>query len=159
MESLLAIFEQTWDAHPVVRSAWLHHRFVCVHPFQDGNGRVARALTLLVLLRNHYAPLVVDRNQRADYLDALDEANEGDLRPLVRLFGAVQALVVKELSWLTDALEAEFRAIDPAARATVNAAAPGTTELITGAARSSTRQNASISLWIYMTGAGGSICG
>ena len=99
MESLLAVFEQTRDAHPVVRSAWLHHRFVCVHPFQDGNGRVARALTLLVLLRDRYAPLVVDRNQRVDYLDALDAANDGDLRPLVRLFAGLELVALKsELS-------------------------------------------------------------
>jgi Fic family protein len=99
MESLLAVFEQTRDAHPVVRSAWLHHRFVCVHPFQDGNGRVARALTLLVFLRDHYAPLVVDRNQCADYLDALDAANDGDSRPLVRLFAGLELVALKsELS-------------------------------------------------------------
>src|SRR6266704_240630 len=78
-------YDATADAHPVIRAAWLHHRFVAIHPFQDGNGRVARALTLLVLLRAHYAPLVVGRHQRGDYLDALDVA-AGDLRPLVRLF-------------------------------------------------------------------------
>ncbi|HET8640736.1 MAG TPA: Fic family protein [Pseudonocardiaceae bacterium] len=99
MDMLLEMFEQTGNAHPVVRSAWLHHRFVCIHPFQDGNGRVARALTLLVLLRDHYAPLVVDRNQRVDYLDALDVANNGDLRPLVRLFAGLELVALKsELS-------------------------------------------------------------
>lgn len=100
MESLLMVFEhQTQGAHPVVRSAWLHHRFVCIHPFQDGNGRVARALTLLVLLRDRYAPLVIDRNQRTGYLDALDAANDGDLRPLVRLFAELELMALKsELS-------------------------------------------------------------
>ena len=99
MEQLLAMFAETDGRHPVIRSAWLHHRFVCIHPFQDGNGRVARALTLMVLLRHHYAPLVVDRNQRTDYLATLDTANDGDLRPLVRLFAGLELVALKsELS-------------------------------------------------------------
>jgi len=77
---------ETARVHPIVQAAWLHHRFVQIHPFADGNGRVARALTLLVMEKHHYAPLVVDRWHRTDYLKALDVANEGDLRPLIRLF-------------------------------------------------------------------------
>jgi hypothetical protein len=72
--------------HPIVKAAWLHHRFVQIHPFADGNGRVARALTLLVLEKHRYAPLVVDRWHRAAYLKALDAANEGKLGDLVQLF-------------------------------------------------------------------------
>jgi hypothetical protein len=72
--------------HAVVSAAWLHHRFVQIHPFSDGNGRVARALVLLVLQKHRYAPLVVDRFHRDKYLEALDSANDGDLGPLVRLF-------------------------------------------------------------------------
>lgn len=71
------------SVHPIVQAAWLHHRFVQVHPFADGNGRVARALTLLVLEKHHYAPLVVDRWHRADYIGALDSANTGALRDLL----------------------------------------------------------------------------
>ncbi len=74
------------DVHPLIKAAWLHHRFVQIHPFADGNGRVARALTVLVMQRHRYAPLVVDRNRRTDYLRALDGANDGDLGPLVTLF-------------------------------------------------------------------------
>jgi Fic/DOC family protein len=72
--------------HPIVKAAWLHHRFVQIHPFADGNGRVARALTLLVLEKHRYAPLVVDRWHRVDYLKALDSANDGNLGELIRLF-------------------------------------------------------------------------
>jgi hypothetical protein len=72
--------------HPIVKAAWLHHRFVQIHPFADGNGRVARALTLLVLEKYRYAPLVVDRWHRSAYLKALDAANDGRLADLVQLF-------------------------------------------------------------------------
>lgn len=74
------------DVHALTKAAWLHHRFVQIHPFADGNGRVARALTLLVLEQHRYAPLVVDRFHKGAYFDALDTANAGDLRPLISLF-------------------------------------------------------------------------
>ncbi len=95
MEQLLELYAETADAHPVVQAAWLHHRFIRIHPFEDGNGRVARALTLLVLLRAHYAPLVVDRRLRDDYIDKLDQANDGDLRPLVRLFARLEIVALR----------------------------------------------------------------
>ena len=86
MERLVEWYNGMGDVHPVVSAAWLHHRFVQIHPFQDGNGRVARALTLLSLGRDRYPPLVVDRDSRDRYLQSLDRANEGDLTPLCRLF-------------------------------------------------------------------------
>lgn len=95
MERLLALYQETAGEHPLVRAAWLHHRFTRIHPFEDGNGRVTRALTLLVLLRAHYAPLVVDRTQRAAYIKALDQANDGDLRDLVRLFARLEEIALR----------------------------------------------------------------
>ncbi|CAN5400359.1 hypothetical protein BH24ACT7_BH24ACT7_05230 [soil metagenome] len=73
-----------------VEAAWLHHRFTQIHPFQDGNGRVARALASLVLIQNGWFPLVITRDDRTRYLDALESADRGDLEPLVVLFSAVQ---------------------------------------------------------------------
>lgn len=95
MELLLARYEDTAKAHPIIRAAWLHHRFIAIHPFADGNGRVARALTLLTLLRSHYAPLVVDRRQRADYIAVLELANMGDLRPLVRFLARLAGIALR----------------------------------------------------------------
>ncbi|HZN18000.1 MAG TPA: Fic family protein [Micromonosporaceae bacterium] len=95
MELLVKRYAETAGAHPVIRAAWLHHRFIRIHPFADGNGRVARALTLLALLQAHYAPLVVDRRNRADYIGALDAANDGDLRPLIRLFAQLEIVALR----------------------------------------------------------------
>lgn len=83
---LINLYETMPDVHPVVAAAWLHHRFVQIHPFQDGNGRVGRALAALPLERAQYPPIVVDRNRREAYLLALDQAGNGDLVPLARLF-------------------------------------------------------------------------
>ena len=73
-----------------VQAAWLHHRFTQIHPFQDGNGRIARALASLVLVRAGLFPLLVTRDGKADYIEALERADKGDLRPLVALFAKSQ---------------------------------------------------------------------
>lgn len=75
---------------PEVDSAWLHHRFTQIHPFQDGNGRIARALASLVFLREGWFPLVITRDDRTRYLDALESADSGMLAPLVDQFSTKQ---------------------------------------------------------------------
>lgn len=88
MDRLVELYRalEAQAVHPVVKAAWLHHRFVQIHPFADGNGRVARALTLLVMQTHRYAPLVVDRWHRKAYVQALEEARRGSLKELVKLF-------------------------------------------------------------------------
>jgi len=95
METLIELYNQTAERDPVVRGAWFHHRFVRIHPFEDGNGRVARCLTLLTLLRGNLAPLVIDRRERDRYLRCLDSANEGDLRPLSRFFAELEIVALR----------------------------------------------------------------
>jgi Fic family protein len=95
IDRLIDFYNAADDVHPIVLAAWLHHRFICIHPFEDGNGRVARALTLLVLLRAHYAPLVVDRRERDEYIAALDVANTGDLSDLIRLFARLEIVALQ----------------------------------------------------------------
>lgn len=76
---------------PEVSSAWLHHRFAQIHPFQDGNGRVARALASLEFLRAGLFPTVVrDVEDRGLYISALERADEGDLTGLVALFARLE---------------------------------------------------------------------
>lgn len=74
-----------------VESAWLHHRFTQIHPFQDGNGRVARALATLVFLRDGFLPLVIkDAEHKDSYVSALEAADADDLSSLVDLFARIQ---------------------------------------------------------------------
>ncbi|MBD2771036.1 Fic family protein [Iningainema tapete] len=84
---------------PEIEAAWLHHRFAQIHPFQDGNGRVARALASLIFLRAGWFPLVINRDLRNEYIDALQDADKGDLASLVNLFAKIQKKAfVKALS-------------------------------------------------------------
>ncbi len=86
MDRLIAMHARHSDVHYLVIAAWLHHRFTQIHPFQDGNGRVARALASLVSIRAHGFPVVVTRAQRDPYIRSLQQADRGDLGPLVALF-------------------------------------------------------------------------
>ncbi len=79
-----------------IEAAWLHHRFVQIHPFTDGNGRMARCLATIVLLKEHWLPLVVTREEKMAYFAALREADAGQLGDLVALFGRLQAKVIRE---------------------------------------------------------------
>lgn len=92
MERLVEFYDRYVEEKvaPEVLSAWLHHRFTDIHPFQDGNGRVARALVSLVFIREGWFPLVVHRDHRSSYIDACEAADRGDLAPLVDLFAAAQ---------------------------------------------------------------------
>jgi len=92
MDRLIALHQQhrELDVPPEVEAAWLHHRFAQIHPFQDGNGRVARSLATLAFLRQGYFPLVVRRGDRVEYLQALYTADQGDLSNMVALFGRLE---------------------------------------------------------------------
>jgi Fic family protein len=91
MESLVRMYREADDCYPPeVKSAWLHHRFTQIHPFQDGNGRVARALASLVFLREGLFPLVVRESDRKEYIGALEAADDSDLGPLVVFFARRQ---------------------------------------------------------------------
>ena len=73
-------------AHPVLQASWVHYAFVAIHPFADGNGRVARALASVYFYRYCSVPLLVFSNQKLSYFDALHAADLGELRPLIGFF-------------------------------------------------------------------------
>lgn len=96
--------------HPVERAAHLHYRFILIHPFLDGNGRTARLLTSLALLRAGYVAPVLGRHaeRKRAYLQALRAVDSSvpqqDLRPDhpgLALFPFV-AHVEEELLWSLD---------------------------------------------------------
>lgn len=64
-------------AHSALQAAYAHYSFVLIHPFADGNGRVARALASVFTYRAQYVPLLILAEKRDEYLDALSEADQG----------------------------------------------------------------------------------
>lgn len=92
MDRLIMLHHQHCEQKvpPEIESAWLHHRFTQIHPFQDGNGRVARCLASLVFIQASWFPLVLTRDDRAVYIAALEEADQGNLSSLINLFAKSQ---------------------------------------------------------------------
>jgi Fic family protein len=70
--------------HPVALAAEFHYRFVRIHPFDDGNGRMSRLLMNLILLRHGYPMTVIQAADRNRYLAALAEADAGEPEPFLR---------------------------------------------------------------------------
>jgi Fic family protein len=62
---------------PALQAAELHYNLVAIHPFSDGNGRVARLFMNDHLLQHGYPHTIIDVAERAEYLAALEEANAG----------------------------------------------------------------------------------
>ncbi len=91
-ERLLAIYHklETQNVHPVIIASWFHHAFTQIHPFQDGNGRMARLLASLILIKHRLFPLNVLRSEKPEYIRALEKADSGDPNDLVRFFSKVQ---------------------------------------------------------------------
>ena len=71
--------------HPVIVSSIGHYNMVRIHPFDDGNGRGARILMNLILIKKGYPPAVIKMEQRRAYLESLATADQGDLSLFVEL--------------------------------------------------------------------------
>jgi hypothetical protein len=70
-------------AHPVMQAAYAHYGLVVVHPFADGNGRVARALASAFTYRAISMPIMILSEHKNTYLDALEDADSGNYQSFV----------------------------------------------------------------------------
>jgi Fic family protein len=70
-------------AHSVIQAAYAHYCLVVIHPFADGNGRVARALASVFTYRAISMPIVILSEHKEPYLNALEDADHGDFQSFV----------------------------------------------------------------------------
>ena len=88
MNNLLTwYYENKHTLPPAILAANFHYRFVRVHPFIDGNGRVARLLMNLILMANGYPPATILKVDRKKYYRVLNEANAGNEEPFENFIG------------------------------------------------------------------------
>lgn len=89
MQDMLAWYHQEENRlHPVELAARLHFKLVYIHPFVDGNGRTARLLMNMVLMKKGFPPVILksEPQKRMAYYEALEKASvQGDLIPFIRL--------------------------------------------------------------------------
>jgi Fic family protein len=80
-ELLQTLSQNPDELRPIELAAFFHHKFVYIHPFLDGNGRTARLLMNVILLRTGYPFTVLLKVDRPKYLRTLSEADNGNLIP------------------------------------------------------------------------------
>lgn len=88
MQTLVAWINGNQPVHPIVRAGVAHYHLVRIHPFDDGNGRGARLLMNLILLKAGFFPAVIRREQKRTYLEALEIADQGDITPFIRFMAS-----------------------------------------------------------------------
>lgn len=111
MRDLIAWDRAAIEAHPIMRAAELHTRFVGIHPFVDGNGRTGRLLLNFELMKSGYPPAVIRKEDRLSYYTALDEAcTKGDYDKITRMVAAaVQRSLDSYLALIAPTPKAEVR--------------------------------------------------
>ena len=67
------------ELHPVLFATEFHYRFIRIHPFDDGNGRIARLLMNFILMQNGYPPSIIKTEDKESYFAALRQADAGQL--------------------------------------------------------------------------------
>ncbi len=125
--------EQKGKLSPIELAALFHYRYIRIHPFEDGNGRIARLIVNYILTKHDYPMIVVRSRNKSEYLEALHAADmivgntpsDGahaslqDIRPFLQYFKGLVAKEVytdvcfltehKENLWWYDGERIEFR--------------------------------------------------
>ncbi len=98
------ISENIENRHPVIVASIAHYNMVRIHPFDDGNGRGARILMNLILIKKGYPVAIIKNENRRKYLEALNQADKGDINPFLTLVSEslieTEKIILEELSLL-----------------------------------------------------------
>ena len=100
--------EQEGKLSPVELAALFHYRYIRIHPFEDGNGRIARLMMNFILTRHDYPMVVVRSRKKSEYLEALHQtdlevgpvpsdgahAEINEIRPFLKYFNQLMATEV-----------------------------------------------------------------
>lgn len=97
MEKLILNYK-TWNIyHPIVKAALLHGELVKIHPFIDGNGRTSRLIMNLDLMNSGYNPIIIKKEDRLKYYEALDKAHTTyDYTDFVKLVTKLEIEMLKK---------------------------------------------------------------
>lgn len=83
--------------HPIEFAATIHNKFVTIHPFIDGNGRTARLLMNLILLKSGYSITIIPPIYRSEYIASAYQGNKNNHVPFVNLLSCMVYESQKEM--------------------------------------------------------------
>ena len=87
--------------HPIELAALAHYKLVSIHPFYDGNGRTSRLLMNFILMQAGYPPVTIHKEEKLEYYEHLESANEGDVRPFIRFISRCTERTLNQYLWAT----------------------------------------------------------
>ena len=97
MEKLILNYNTWNEYHPIIKAALLHGELVKIHPFVDGNGRTSRLLMNLDLMNSGYNPVIIKKESRLKYYEALDKAHTtGNYTDFVKLVTKLEVEMLKK---------------------------------------------------------------
>lgn len=97
MERLILTYNTWSEYHPIIQAALLHGELVKIHPFVDGNGRTSRLLMNLDLMNSGYNPVIIKKESRLKYYEALDKAHAtGNYTDFVKLVTKLEVEMLKK---------------------------------------------------------------
>lgn len=79
--------KQKPDVNPILLSALLHYKFIRIHPFDDGNGRVSRILMNFILMQFKYPPVIIKTEDKENYYAVLQLADADQMQPFIDYIG------------------------------------------------------------------------
>lgn len=113
MNSLLKFINSNNNYHPIIKACIVHFYFVYIHPFFDGNGRTARAISYMYLLQNSYkffkffSISSVINEEKNRYYDAIENAEiyDSDLTYFIKYYSS---MIVRSISKIKNNFKKEF---------------------------------------------------
>ncbi len=97
--------EEEKKVHPLIIATGFHYKFVRIHPFDDGNGRMGRILMNLILMKHGYLPAIIEMNLRDKYINSLEIADTtGSYSDLIEFIGES---LIKSMNIMLKAINGE----------------------------------------------------
>jgi len=94
--------EKEATINPIVFATEFHYKFIRIHPFDDGNGRIARILMNFILMKHGYHPAIIKKETKEEYFKVLRQADANNIEPFVEY---IAESVYNSLILMTNAIK------------------------------------------------------